>query len=158
MPRDLSLVDLLAPDQIGVGLAAADKEGVLDAMIRLVAPSPDVLNTERLAADVRRREARMSTGVGEGLAFPHARSPAVRRTVVAFATLRPGVDFDAIDGAPVSLVFFLAGPEDARAQHVRLLSRVSRLMSDRDVRQRLADAAGPDAVLATIHAAEAAFA
>lgn len=157
MPFDLSLADLLASDRVGVCLEAADKADVLDRLLALVATAEAVVDPDRLGADVRAREAQMSTGVGQGLALPHARTSAVSETVAAFATIDPPVDFDSLDGEPVRLAFLLAGPEADRARHLRLLSRVSRLMSDPALRQRLYDASEPADVLNAIRDAEAAL-
>lgn len=157
MPSDLTLADLLTPDRVGVCLQVEDKAAVLDAVVGLVAGAEAVRDARRLGADVRAREAQMSTGVGAGLALPHARTPAVTRSVAAFATLDPPVDFDAIDGEPVRLVFLLAGPEAERARHLRLLSRVSRLLSDPGLRSLLYDATEPAGVLAALRDSEAAL-
>lgn len=154
MPALPSLSSLLAPDRVRVGLEAADKDGVVGEMAALVASAPGVRDAERLAADVRAREAQMSTGVGEGVALPHARTPAVDRTAAAFATLARPVDYAAFDGKPVRLVLLLAGPESERPAHVRLLGRVSRLLADADLRARLLAARTPHAVLGEIERAE----
>jgi mannitol/fructose-specific phosphotransferase system IIA component (Ntr-type) len=152
-----TLSDLLAPDRVRVRLPAATKGEVLDQMVALVAAAPAVRDADQLGADVRAREAEMSTGVGAGLALPHARTPAVARTVAAFATLAGPVDYDALDGAPVQLVLLLAGPEGDRAAHVRLLGRVSLLLADEAVRARLLAADAPAGVLGAIREAEAAL-
>lgn len=153
-----SLSALLSPARVRVRLAAATKGEVLDGVLALVAPAPAVRDADRLAADVRAREAEMSTGVGGGLALPHARTPAVERTVAAFATLAAPVAYDALDGAPVRLVLLLAGPEGARAEHVRLLARVSLVLAGPAVRDRLLAATTPAEVLAVLEEAEGALA
>lgn len=158
MPSDLTLTDLLTPDRVGVCLDVEDKDGAIGTVVRLVAGAEAVRDAARLEADVRAREAQMSTGVGDGLALPHARTAAVTATVAAFATLDPPVDFDALDGAPVQLVFLLAGPEAERGRHLRLLSRVSRLMADPDLRTRLYAASAPDDALAALRESEATLA
>ncbi|MEM1115356.1 MAG: PTS sugar transporter subunit IIA [Bacteroidota bacterium] len=156
MPFDLSLADLL-DQSVGVCLDVADKGEAIGRLVALVAGAEAVVDADRLGEDVRAREAQMSTGVGGGLGLPHARTDAVTATVAAFATLDPPVAFDALDGEPVRLAFLLAGPEADRARHLRLLSRVSRVMSDPALRQRLYDAATPAEVLAAIRDAEAAL-
>ena len=100
----------------------------------------------------------MSTGVGMGLALPHARSAAVNDTVAAFATTANGVPFSAHDGQPVSMIFLLVGPEGERSRHIRLLGRISRLMNRDAFRQRLLDATTPDEALTLFRDAEAEFA
>ena len=156
MPEDRLLSSLLAPARVHVGLAAATKGDVLRAVVGLAATSPAVRDAVRLLADVEAREATLSTGVGDGLALPHARSAAVTDTVAAMATLAAPVAFDALDGAPVRLVLLLAGPDGDPGAHVRLLSRVSRLLSRAGVRDRLlaaTDAADFCAALADAEAA-----
>ena len=139
--------------RVAVGLEAPDKADALRQMVALVAGAPEVADPDRLVADVAAREARMSTGVGGGLALPHARSPAVTGTVAAVATLAAPVDWDALDGAPVDLVVLLAGPEADRAAHVRLLAQVSRVLSAPGVRARLSAAPDADAVRAALASA-----
>jgi PTS system fructose-specific IIA component len=157
MPTDRLLSSLLTPDRVRVGLDAPTKADVLRGVVALAATSPAVLDADRLLADVEAREATLSTGVGGGLALPHARSAAVRETVAALATLAAPVDFDALDGAPVRLVLLLAGPDGDPGAHVRLLSRVSRLMSRDAVRERLMAAADPTDFCEALAEAEAAL-
>ena len=144
MPTDRPLSSLLAPARVCIGLTAATKADVLRAVVGLAATSPVVADAEALLADVEAREATLSTGVGDGLALPHARSGAVTDTIAALATLAAPVDYDALDGAPVELVLLLAGPEGNPGAHVRLLSRVSRLLSQPGVRARLLASADSD--------------
>ena len=152
------LLHLLPPERIRVALAAPTKADVLREMAALASGADAVTDAESLLRDVEAREAVISTGVGQGLALPHARTTAVSETVVAFATLAEPVDYDALDGAPVRLVLLLAGPESERSRHLRLLSRVSRVMADDETRQRLLAAATPHEVLEVIAEAEAALA
>jgi mannitol/fructose-specific phosphotransferase system IIA component (Ntr-type) len=158
MLTDRLLSSLLTPDRVRVGLDAATKGDVLRGVVALAATSPAVLDAARLLADVEAREATLSTGVGGGLALPHARSVAVRETVAALATLAAPVDFESLDGAPVRLVLLLAGPDGDPGAHVRLLSRVSRLMSRDAVRERLMAAADPTDFCAALAEAEDALA
>lgn len=151
----LSVADLLTPSRIRVGLEETGKDAVVGAVVDLLDGAPGVLDLDRLRADVRAREAVMSTGVGKGLALPHARTPAVRDTVAAFAVTEAPVDYGALDGQPVRLVFLLAGPDDERGMHIRLLSRISRLMNDDGFRARLLKAPSANAVLALFQDAEA---
>ena len=139
---------------VEVGLRAATQAEVLDALVSRVADAPEVRDAERLRADVAAREARMSTGVGDGLALPHARTSAVTGTVAALATLAEPLDWGALDGEPVTLVLLLAGPEADRAAHVRLLAHVSRVLSPTTVRVELAAAATADDLRAAVAAAE----
>ncbi len=155
MPADLpTIAELLRPEAVRVGLPGGPKAEVLDAVLALLAGAPEVADPARVRADVVAREAQMSTGVGQGLALPHARTAAVSGTAAAFAVTDEPVPFDAIDGEPVRLVFLLVGPEGERGRHVRLLGRVSLLMSRAPFRERLLAAASPEEVIAAFREAE----
>ncbi len=149
------LATLLQAGYVAVGLPAETKAGVLDALAGRLAERPEVTDAARLRADLAARESRMSTGVGEGVALPHARTPAVSGTVAALATLAAPVGWGSLDGAPVDLVLMLAGPEGDRAAHVHLLAHVSRVISTPGVRGRLAEAASAGDLRAVIEATEA---
>jgi mannitol/fructose-specific phosphotransferase system IIA component (Ntr-type) len=150
----LSVAELLRPRAVRVGLPGGTKEDVLNAVIDLLAGAPEVGDLERVRADVWAREEQMSTGVGKGLALPHARTGAVRETVLAFATAAEPVAFDAIDRQPVQLLLLIVGPEEARSRHIQLLGRVSRLMNNAAFRERLLGAAGAEDVLAAFREGE----
>ena len=154
MPKTYPLSTLLTPQRVRVGLDASSKSDVLRAMVSLAARSSEVRDWRKLLADVQAREALISTGVGQGLALPHARTDAVTETVAAFATLAEPVDYASLDGAPVRMVLLIAGPEHQKTQHLRLLSRASRVMADPDTRQRLLDAPSSDSVLDVLADAE----
>lgn len=153
-----SLHSLLSVERVHVGLDAPTKADILRAMVRLAETDPAVVDSEALLQAVEARESLISTGVGQGLALPHARTSAVTDTVVSFATLAEPVDYDALDGNPVVMVVFLAGPDRERGEHVRLLSRISRVVADAETRQTLLDATSPGGVLDVIAEAEAALA
>ena len=92
------------------------------------------------------RERLGSTGVGNGVALPHARIEGMDRVVAAFARLEEPIDFDSIDGRPVDLVCFLLAPSDCGGAHLRALARVSRLLRRQETRQRLRAAPGAEAL------------
>lgn len=154
----LSISDLLDPATVRVGMPGRDKDAVLDALVDLLDGHPAVDDLEQVRADVHARERQMSTGVGKGLGLPHARSGAVRETVAAFAVMREGIAFDSIDARPVRLVFLLVGPEGERSRHIRLLSRISRLMNQDEFRASLLAAETPEAALGLFREAEEALA
>ena len=155
MPDPPPVSSLLPAEHVLVGLDAATKEDVVRALVRAVAASDAVADADRLEGDVLAREAQMSTGVGHGVALPHARSGAATATVAALATLRRPVDFASFDGEPVEIAVLLAGPEAERGGHVRLLSRLSILLSDGALRGRLREARTPAEAAAALRDAEA---
>ncbi len=145
---------LLNRDTVRVGLPGETKNEVLNNLIDLLEGQPGVRDLEKVRQAVFARENVMSTGVGKGLALPHAKTDAVDRTVAALAITEKPVDFDAIDGKPVRILFLLVGTEDAKTQHIKILSRISRLMNRDDFREQLLEARDADEVLALIEKGE----
>jgi mannitol/fructose-specific phosphotransferase system IIA component (Ntr-type) len=97
----------------------------------------------------------MSTGVGKGLGLPHAKPSAATETVAAFATTAEPVDFGAIDDEPIRLLLLLVGPEEHKSQHVKILGRISRLVSRDSLRERLIAAPDPQTVIDVLREGEA---
>ncbi len=145
---------LLTPATIRLGLPGASKEDLLNNLIDVLANHPSVLDLDEVRAAVFAREEMMSTGVGKELALPHAKTGAVRETVAAFGVTAAPVAYGAIDNLPVRLLFLLVGTEAARSQHIKILSRISRLMNREVVRQRLLEAADAQTVLTIFEEAE----
>jgi nitrogen PTS system EIIA component len=133
------LTELLTPDRVVVPLSARDKCGVIAELTRhLIEQSGG--NYQDVLAAVEEREAVLSTGIGFGVAIPHARSSAVSQlTLVCGVTPEP-VLFDSIDGEPVRLFFLIVGPESSAGQHVKVLSRIARLVRRENVREDLCQA------------------
>jgi mannitol/fructose-specific phosphotransferase system IIA component (Ntr-type) len=103
-----------------------------------------------LLADVKEREELVTTGVGYGVAFPHAKTKSVKGIVIVFGRNETGIDFDAMDHRPVHLFFLIAAPEDAIGAHLNVMARLSYLMKSEENRQALLDASSPGDVLALI--------
>lgn len=144
---ETEITQLLRADTVRVGLPGSTKDEVLTALLELVGNDPAVVDPEIVQADVLEREALMSTGVGQGLALPHAKTRGVDDAVAAFAVSRYPVDFGSIDDQPVQLFFLLLAPESARSQHIKVLSRISRLMNRTDIREALLAAQSSEEVL-----------
>jgi PTS system nitrogen regulatory IIA component len=136
---ELLLTDLLTPDRIRVPLAAGDKPGALRELVDLLAERAKVDAAPLLTA-VLEREQVLSTGIGHGIAIPHAKVTTVGELFLACGSHPTGVDFDALDGAPVRLFFLLIGPESAAGKHVKALSRIARLVRRESVREALMQA------------------
>ena len=129
-------------------LKAGDKDGVIKELVDLVSSSNMVKDAELLLKDVVERESLVTTGVGYGVAFPHAKTRAVKGIVIAFGRSQAGVDFDAMDHKPVNLFFLIAAPEDAIGAHLNVMARLSYLMKSEKNRRKLMDATSPGDVLA----------
>ena len=135
-------------------LKAGDKGGIIDELVEIVARSPMVKDHDKLLADIKDREELVTTGVGYGVAFPHAKTRSVKGIVFAFGRSAQGVDFDAMDHQPVHLFFLIAAPEDAIGAHLNVMARLSYLMKSEENRQKLASASSPGDVLALMDAVE----
>ena len=137
------LTELLTPDRIVVPLAATDKHGVLAELTRHLVNRSGGGFDEVLAA-VLEREAVLSTGVGFGVAIPHARCAGVQGLTLVSGSAGAGVAYDGIDGEPVRLFFMIVGPEESAGLHVKLLSRIARLVRVEAVRRELIEARTAD--------------
>lgn len=148
------LSDLLTPERIKIPLAARSKDELLRELVGVVADAGKGDREDVLRA-VREREAVLSTGIGHGVAIPHGKSAAVNELRMAAGRVAEPVDFDALDGQPVSLVFLLVGPESAAGPHIKALSRISRIVRRDDVRERLIAARNAQEFLQALQEAEA---
>ena len=149
---ELSL--LLNPSNVAVGVDASDKESLIHAVIDLIENHEAVVDADAMRSAVLEREATMSTGVGKGLALPHAKTAAVTDVVAALAVSEKPVEFASIVNEPVQIVFLLLGRQDAKSQHVRILSRISRMMNREETRKAVLEAATPEALLQVVVEAE----
>ncbi len=135
-------------------LKATDKTGVIEELVDLVARSNMVKDRDQLLQDIKERENLVTTGVGYGVAFPHAKTKSVKGIVIAFGRSSAGVDFDAMDHKAVHLFFLIAAPEDAIGAHLNVMARLSYLMKPEENRKKLLEAASPGDVLALIDVVE----
>lgn len=129
-------------------LDAGTKEEVIEELVNLAATSNMIKDRDQLLTDVRERENLVTTGVGYGVAFPHAKTRSAKGIVIAFGTSKKGIDFDAMDHKPVELFFLIAAPEDAIGAHLNVMARLSYLMKSEENRAKLMAAASPGDVLA----------
>lgn len=148
------LTELLSPDRVVVPLQAADRQSAIATLTRMLAGLAGAGHEEVLDA-VMERESVQSTGIGFGVAIPHGRCGAVRELTMVAAVSAEPVPFDAIDGEPVRLFFLIVGPEASAGLHVKILSRIARLVRRDTVRQQLLEAASADAFYNVILDAEA---
>lgn len=152
--RFLEIHDLLSPETVRVGLAGSTKEDVLENMIELLEGHPAIADLASVREAILEREKVMSTGVGKGLALPHAKTSAVHESVAAFATTREPIEYGSIDNVPVRLIFLLVGTENAKSEHIKILSRVSRLMNREYFRERLLQVHSPEEAIDVFEAGE----
>lgn len=118
-------------------LSATTKEDIIKELVDLAAKSSMVREKEELLAAVLEREKLVTTGVGYGVAFPHAKTRAIKGITIIFGRSEVGVDFEAMDKKPVHLFFLIAAPEDAIGAHLNVMARLSYIMKSEKNRERL---------------------
>jgi fructose-specific phosphotransferase system IIA component len=151
----MKIVDLLSESVVRTNLPGTSKNEVINAIVDLAAMQDRVLDKEKVREAIFEREKIMSTGVGAGFAIPHAKSDAVSDIVAAFAITAQPIDYQSLDDQPVRIVFLLVGRENMVGPHIKLLSRISRLMNNEEFRTRLLEAASPKDVLEIFRKEEA---
>lgn len=135
----MKLSSFTSAKSIDLALPAGTKQEVISSMARLIGASSGVTDTDAFLRDVLAREALVTTGVGYGVAFPHAKSEAVKNVVFAFARTVADVDFDALDSNPVRLIFLIGAPKETEPSgvYLNLMARLSFLMKDEGNRNAL---------------------
>lgn len=151
----MKIRDLLAPESIDLNGSAAGKKEVLDQMVALMAKSGKINDVETYRKGVYAREEESTTGIGEGIAIPHCKSDAVSKPGLAAMVLKDGVDFDALDGEKVHLIFLIAAPNTEDNVHLDVLSKLSVLLMDENFTNSLKSATSVGEFLAVIDKAEA---
>ncbi len=134
---------------IELDLEPGTKQEILERLAGLVSKSPHVRDGRKLLEDVLAREELVTTGVGHGVAFPHAKSDAVREVVFAFGRTTGPIEFGALDGEPVRLIFLIGAPKSQEPSRVylNLMARLSFLMKEEENRRRMLDAGGVGEIL-----------
>ncbi len=143
----MKLCELLDEKVVAVDFEVANKGDLLDKLVELAVGGENVHDPTEALGAVEERERIMTTGIGHGVAIPHGKTDAVNDLVAAFAVVKSGVDFGSLDGQPVRLAFLLLGPKEPSGPHIRMLSRISRLMNSENLRRKLAEAETPAAAL-----------
>ena len=133
----MKLRDILTEDRVKIPLEETKKDGIIKELVGLVSRSLKVENEAQLLQAVLEREAVMSTGVGDEVAIPHAKTEGVEEISAALGITKEPVEFNSLDDKPVRLVWLIIGPQDKTGPHLKALSRISRLMHKKEFRDRL---------------------
>lgn len=136
----MKVSEILSKEFIIAELNSTDKESAINELIDLFNNDLRVDDIEKVRQAVLDREKIMSTGVGKGFAIPHGKTDSVKEIIAAFGRKKDGIEYDALDGNPVNLIFLLVGRDTMISAHIKLLSRVSRMMNKDDFRLRLLNA------------------
>ena len=151
----MELHKILTVDRIRVPLAATDKTGVIKELVDLLNASGTLTDHAAALDAVLRREAERTTGIGYGLAIPHGKSEGCARLVMAAGKPAQPVDFQSLDGRPVTFVVLLVSPPDQTGVHIQALAKISKLMNMGDFRNAVDRAATAAELHQTVTAAEA---
>jgi fructose-specific phosphotransferase system IIA component len=133
----MKISDVLSVDTIRLNLHVENKNDLIEQMILLAGKSGNIIDIEEVRNEVFDREKIMTTGVGKGIALPHAKTNAIRSTTAALGILAEAVDYDSLDDKEVNIALLLLGMEGQIGEHLRLLSKISRLMGNEFFRTEL---------------------
>lgn len=150
----MDIKDLLIKDAMIMDLQATTKKAAIDEMVQKMYDAGRISDIDVYKEGILNRESQTSTGLGDGIAMPHAKNSAVKEATVLFAKSKNGVDYESLDGQPTYLFFMIAAPEGANDTHLQALAALSRLLIDPDFVAKLKTAETPDQVQATFEAAE----
>ena len=135
-------------------LKSETKQDIIEELVDLAAKSPLVKSRDDLLNDIIHREKMVTTGIGYGVAFPHAKTRATKGIVIVFGRSEKGIDFDAMDKKPVFVFFLIAAPEDAIGAHLNVMARLSYIMKSAENRDKLMEVSSPGELLAILDSVE----
>ena len=133
----MRITDLLKRESILLGASPSDKDGAIGQLADLMAASGNLSDKEQYKKDVLAREASGTTGLGDGIATPHAKSAGVKSAGLAAMTVPKGMDFKSMDGNPARLFFMIAAPNSANDEHLAILSQLATMIMDPDFKEAL---------------------
>jgi PTS system nitrogen regulatory IIA component len=143
-------MDFLSPNAITVDLKAADKKSAIVELVEILKSTKKAKKTDEIIEVVLEREKLGSTGIGQGVAIPHGKTDVLQEQVGVLGISRKGIEFNSLDGEPVHIIFLLVGPVEIAGQHLKALSRISRLFKDKFLRQAIKDASSSEEIVKII--------
>jgi PTS system nitrogen regulatory IIA component len=146
VPDQMRIRDILSDSAIMVGLKADTKKAVLEEMVSVLSEQDGLTDKQKMLEVLLARESLGSTGIGQGIAIPHGKSPVAKRVCAACGISRIGVDFDSLDDEKVYVIFLLVAPEEEASQLLKALARVSALLKDKYFRKALISSDSPQDV------------
>jgi fructose-specific phosphotransferase system IIA component len=148
----MNIIDLISKDAVTLDIKAQNKEEAIAELVDLLVSSGGVKKTERndILKKLSEREALGSTGIGKGVAIPHAKCQNVKKMLAAFGISKEGVDFRSLDGEPTYIFLLLIAPGETPGPHLKALAKISRLLDDKFIRERLRSAKSSAEILKTI--------
>ncbi len=151
----MKIIDILSPNAIKVPLDALEKKQAIYELVDVLTESGVITNSQTLKQVVWEREQQRSTGIGEGLAIPHGKTNCTKNIAIAIGIPSAPIEYDAVDGKPVSMIVLLASPPDKTADHIQALGKISRLMGNESFRRSAYEVKTAEQLYALFRDAEA---
>jgi PTS system fructose-specific IIC component len=144
---ELKISDYLKLEAIIMEIKAKEKIAAINELVDHMVAKKLVSDGKEFIKALAKRENLESTGIGDGIAIPHARTDAVEDLILAFARSPKGIDFSSIDGKPSHIIFLIASPEGKKSEYIMALAKLSRLLRKHPVRELLRDAKNPKEIM-----------
>ena len=148
------LTEILEPACVKVPLEGKDKRAVITELVDLLSSNGRLVDRDAVLKAVMLREQTRSTGIGSGIAIPHGKCKSVKELVMAIGIASEPIDFESVDGKPVTIIIMLVSPSDQTGPHIQALARISRLMLDEAFKQRLEGASSAEEVYELVSSKE----
>lgn len=150
----MNISEYLKEKQICLGIKSGEKKAVIKELANFLRGAKEITDYKAFLKDVFKREEIGSTGIGSGVAIPHARTGAVSELVIAFGRSTKGVEFKSLDNRPVKLIFLMGAPKQNVNEYLRILARLTRLLKKAAFRRSLIEASGTKEVIDIFRKAE----
>lgn len=147
----MKISDILSVSSISLNNVFEEKEDLLNYLVELANNSNKIIDVEQVRNAVFEREDVMSTGVGKGIAIPHAKTESINSTVAALVTLEEGIDYKSLDKKPVNIAILLLSEPVNIGNHLRMLSQISKLLNNESLRERIIDSKSNEQVIEIIN-------
>ena len=146
----MKIVDQLQLSRVKIGLSATTKPEIIRELLEIFVVEGVIKDLEAALAEFMEREAKGSTGIGNGIAIPHVRSEQVSDLVYLVAISKAGVDFESLDGEPIHIIVLMMAPKNSQGVHIKALARVSKILNDESTRFRLVNAPTAEEIMGVI--------
>ncbi len=152
----MNIIDLLGKKSVSVDLVSETKDDVLAELVDLLVSSGSIKQADKtgILKKLKEREILGSTGIGKGVAIPHAKCPKIKKMTATFGVAKSGVDFSSLDGETTNILFLLIAPGETPGPHLKALAKISRMLDDKFVRDRLRSAKNVQEILDIIKSEE----
>ncbi len=146
----MKIMDFLSKDAIIADLKSTDKKPAIIELVETLKNTKKLKKTDEITSVILEREKLGSTGIGQGVAIPHGKTDILHEQVGVLGISHKGIEFNSLDGEAVHIIFLLVGPVEMAGQHLKALSKISRLFKDKFLRQAIRDAAAAEEIVKII--------